>query len=159
MLIPFAQVKQYLNQKNIQIRGILHIGAHECEELKDYKQHGVSQENITWIEANPTLVTRMKERGISVIQAAVHNQEQELPFYVTNNGQSSSLLQFGTHEKNYPWCKVVATINVKTQTLETVIRDHTIPMEQRNFWNLDIQGSELVALQSSKDFIYFADAI
>ena len=34
MLIPLHDlVKKY----NIQFKGILHVGAHECEELKDYE--------------------------------------------------------------------------------------------------------------------------
>ena len=35
MLIPLYElVKKY----NIQFKGILHVGAHECEELNDYEK-------------------------------------------------------------------------------------------------------------------------
>lgn len=159
MLIPYDQVKQKLQTLGINIRGILHVGAHECEELSCYVENGILPSNIDWVEANPTLVERMKSQGIYVHNAAVSDIEAELPFYITNNGQSSSLLPFGTHEKTYPWCKVIATINVKTQTLSHLIDEKKIPMKDRNFWNLDIQGAELSAIKSAGDYINSADAI
>jgi FkbM family methyltransferase len=157
MLIPFNKIKGFLQTKNIIINGVLHIGAHECEELAAYIQEGVSE--IDWIEANPELVERMKKRGVLVHNAAISDEEAELPFYVTNNGQSSSLLPFGTHEQSYPWCKVVDTIKVKTQRLDSVVKVADIQIERRNFWNLDIQGAELKALRSAGHLINFADAI
>jgi FkbM family methyltransferase len=159
MLIPFHRIKAFLAGKGISIKGILHIGAHECEELRDYVAQGVSADSVDWVEANPALVSRMAERGIKVHNAAVSDVEAELPFYITNNGQSSSLLPFGTHEASYPWCKVVETITVRTQTLSTLIQEKSIPIHQRNFWNLDIQGAELSALKSAGDAINHADAI
>ena len=160
MLIPFHTiVANYLKPRNIQVRGVLHIGAHECEERGDYNKQGVPDSAIDWVEANPVLVARMASRGVQVHNAAVSDVEAELPFYITNNGQSSSLLPFGTHETSYPWCKVVETITVKTQRLDHLIVEKNIPMEQRNFWNLDIQGAELSALRSAGDNIQFADAV
>lgn len=157
MLIPFSSVVKLLASKGISVRGILHIGAHECEELADYQRHGVTE--IDWVEANPALVARMASRGISVHNAAISDVEAALPFHITNNGQSSSLLEFGTHKTSYPWCTVVETITVNTKRLDSLISEKSIPMERRNFWNLDIQGSELSALRSAGDSINFADAI
>lgn len=159
MLIPFHTIVAFLASRGISITGILHIGAHECEELKDYVAQGVSASAIDWIEANPALVTQMGERGVHVHQAAISDVEAELPFHITNNGQSSSLLEFGTHAASYPWCKVVDTITVKTETLQSVVARTGIPIVSRNFWNLDIQGAELAALRSAGDLIQHADAI
>jgi FkbM family methyltransferase len=157
MLIPFDKVKAHLESKGIFITGILHIGAHECEELGDYNRASVT--DVEWIEANPVIAKRMCDRGIFVHNAAISDIEAEVPFYVTNNGQSSSLLEFGTHAASYPWCKVTETIAVRTQTLENLIRTKSINMERRNFWNLDIQGAELRALKSAGDYLRCADAI
>ena len=110
MLITFNSVQAHLRGKGIIITGILHIGAHECEELEAYVGGGISASAIDWVEANPDLVARMAKRGIQVHHAAVAEVEAELPFFITKNGQSSSLLPFGTHEVSYPWCKVVETI-------------------------------------------------
>lgn len=159
MLIPIEKVVECLREHSISIRGVLHVGAHECEELVMYKNVGIDPLNVSWIEANPDLVARMKERGIHVHQAAVSDKEEDIEFHITNNGQSSSLLEFGTHEKSYSWVKVVKKINVRTQTLERVILNNSIPIYERNFWNLDIQGVELNALKSANHLINFADAI
>jgi FkbM family methyltransferase len=157
MLIPFDQVFDHLEKKGIKITGILHIGAHMCEELDDYEREGIT--DIEWVEANPELAKRMCDRGIFVHNAAISDTEAELPFYVTNNGQSSSLLEFGTHAASYPWCKVTSTITVHTETLENLIVSRKIAMAHRNFWNLDIQGAELRALKSAGEFLRHADAI
>jgi FkbM family methyltransferase len=159
MLIPYETVLSILHKHSIHVRGILHIGAHECEELAAYVKHGQQKEDITWVEANPTLVEQMRAKGIPVYHAAISDKEEQLPFYITNNGQSSSLLPFGTHQASYPWCKVVDTIQVQTQTLASFLRSNEIPMQTRNVWNLDIQGAELSALQSAGDFLQYADAI
>ena len=159
MLIPHEKVVATLKAKNIFIKGILHIGAHECEELGAYVKAGVSAGSIDWIEANPELVTRMASRGIKVHNAAISDVETVLPFHITNNGQSSSLLEFGTHAVSYPWCKVVKTLSVKTETLVSVVHRENIPIRERNFWNLDIQGAELNALKSAGDLLQYADAI
>jgi FkbM family methyltransferase len=159
MLIPFHKLVPFLASKGISVKGVIHIGAHECEELPDYLRDGVAINEIDWIEANPALVARMATRGVVVHNAAISDIEADLPFHITNNGQSSSLLEFGTHEASYPWCKVVETITVRTKRLDTFIIEKSIPMERRNFWNLDIQGAELNALRSAGDNINFADAI
>jgi FkbM family methyltransferase len=159
MLIPFSVVVEFLRSKGISVKGILHIGAHECEELSDYLRDGVTSTEIDWVEANPVLVAKMAGRGISVHNAAVSDVEAELPFHITNNGQSSSLLEFGTHKASYPWCKVVETITVRTKRLDSLISEKSITVNRRNFWNLDIQGAELSALRSAGDAINSVDAI
>lgn len=159
MLIPIEKVVECLRAHSINIRGVLHVGAHECEELDRYISIGIDPKNIDWIEANPELVARMNDRGIHVHQAAVSDKEEDVEFHITNNGESSSLLEFGTHETSYTWCKVVKKIIVHTQRLERVVVSNRIPIFERNFWNLDIQGVELNALRSANHMINYADAI
>ena len=159
MLIPFKDCLDVIKEHNISISGVLHIGAHECEELSDYNREGIN--DIVWIEANSTLVEKNKQSGINNIYClAVDNEEGEAKFHITNNGQSSSLLEFGTHEKSYPWCKVSETIIVQKQRLSTFLTNNPdIDIKKYNFWNLDIQGVELSVLKSAGEFINFADAI
>ena len=64
MLISLHElVKKY----NIKLNGILHVGAHECEELKDYERY-ISIDKILWIEALPGKVELCKSRypGINI---------------------------------------------------------------------------------------------
>lgn len=159
MLIPINQVFDVLKAHGIHIQGVLHIGAHKCEELPMYASVGIDATNIDWVEANPELVQLAADRGIKVHNAAVSDKEEDVEFKITNNGESSSLLDFGTHEQSYSTVKFVKTILVRTQTLDHVIREKSIPIYKRNFWNLDIQGVELHALRSAGHFLDSADAV
>lgn len=161
MLIPFSECVKILKDHNISVKGILHIGAHECEELKDYVSEGIYPGNIDWIEANKVIVERMKSRGIpNIHNFAVDSEEGEAEFFVTNNGQSSSLLKFGTHEQSYPWCKVTEVQKVQKKRLDTFFKENpSFSVAEHNFWNLDIQGSELNALKSAEDYLNTVDAI
>ena len=161
MLIPFSECVKILKQYSIIVKGILHIGAHECEELKDYISEGVYPGKITWIEANKVIAEQMTSRGVpNIHNFAVDSEEGEAEFFVTNNGQSSSLLKFGTHEQSYPWCKVTEVQKVQKKRLDTFFKENpTFSVSEHNFWNLDIQGSELNALKSASEHLDVVDAI
>ena len=160
MLIPFSECSAILKGYGKTLTGILHIGAHECEELNDYVNEGIKPDNIYWIDAIKEKVDAMKAKGISnVFCAALDNKESTVKFHITNNGQSSSLLDLGTHSKSYPYIHVTESREVNTQTLKGFLISNGLEMEGRNFWNLDIQGKELDVLRSGEEHIVYADAI
>lgn len=160
MLIPFSKLCEVFN---LQIKGILHVGAHECEELKDYLKNGISNQNIFWVEAMPDkveLIKRIKNPQIQIFQALIDTEDNKnIPFYITNNGQSSSLLEFGSHATNHPHVEVVEQINLTTTRLDTLIDNQNIPIQNINFLNLDIQGVELRALKSMEKYLQHIDFI
>jgi len=51
MLIPFDTCFHILYSYNKTPTGILHIGAHQCEELNAYMKNGVNPQKIYWIDA------------------------------------------------------------------------------------------------------------
>lgn len=103
MLIPYSRVCQILKNYGIIVKGILHVGAHECEELNDYMREGVHPQNIVWIEGNDDKVAQMKARGVpNIFKGLVSDKEEEVNFYITNNGQSSSILELETHKIHHP---------------------------------------------------------
>lgn len=160
MLIPFSECYQILQNYNRRPTGILHIGAHQCEELNAYMQNGVNPHKIYWIDAIKEKVDLMRSKGVpNVFCAALDNKEQPVKFHITNNGESSSLLDFGTHQQSYPHIHVVESREVMTQTLKSFIETNTLQMEGCNFWNLDIQGKELDVLRSGEDYLVYADAL
>jgi FkbM family methyltransferase len=158
MLIPFSEL---VSKHNINVNGILHIGAHHCEEMKSYLDNNISNLNIYWIEGNPEIVKLMKSKGINQIYQGVIDQEndKDIIFNITNNGESSSILQFGTHKINHPQVKVIDNIHIKTIRADTVIEKNNIPIENLNFLNLDIQGVELRALKSMEKYLKYIDYI
>ena len=140
MLIPL----KLLNQKlSLQIRGVLHVGAHECEEQKYYLEEGINNNNIFWVEAMEDKVNLMKitKPELNIYQAVIDNEDnKEVTFNIADNGQSSSILNFGTHAVHHPHVKMIDTKKMKTTKLETFIKNNRIPIEKLNFLNLDIQG-------------------
>ena len=147
MLIPYSELVQKYNMK---VHGILHIGAHDCEELGAYLQKGTPINKIIWLEGNPALVEKIKKRNDNIIikNSIVSDVDDKLViFNITNNGQSSSILELGTHQKYYPHIKYVQKITGKTKRVDTLYKEEKIDEKFANFLNIDIQGAELLALK------------
>jgi len=165
MLITIAELKARFN---INIQGVLHIGAHDCEECSAYVSSGVSLSNIYWIEALPRLVEKNKRINphLNIYQAVIYDEDdKEIEFNITNcdgdvnNFASSSILEFGSHETCHPQVRVVERVKMKTSRMDSVINKHAINMKNVNFINLDIQGVELHALKSMESYLNNIDYI
>lgn len=153
MLIPISVLKTHFD---LNISGILHIGAHECEEMLHYNAIGVQNDNIFWIEAMSDKVEKMKtlHSNVNIYNAVIDSEDnKEVDFFVTNNGQSSSILEFGSHSIHHPQVVVSEIQKYKTSRMDTVIDKYTIPVHKLNFINLDIQGVELRALKSMEKYL------
>jgi len=159
MLIPLEALAQHFK---LHLRGVLHIGAHECEEQEVYLRHNVDNSNIYWIEAMEDKVKLMKEKNkdLNIYQAVIDvEDDKEISFNVADNGQSSSILEFGTHAVHHPYVKMIGKKQLKTTRVDTFIKNNKIPIEKLNFLNLDIQGKELDALKSMGDYIQYVQYI
>ena len=148
MLIPLHNlVKKY----NIQFKGILHVGAHECEELNDYERY-IERNKILWVEALPDKVELCKQRYPNVLieNAVVSDKIENVSFNVSNNGQSSSILDFGLHSHYHSHVHYVNSFEAETKLLKDVISKYDI---EYNFLNFDIQGAELKALKGMEEYL------
>ena len=78
MLIPLHNL---VNKYNIQFKGVLHVGAHECEELNDYEKH-IQRNKILWVEALPDKVELCKQRYPNVLieNAVVSDKIEKVVF-------------------------------------------------------------------------------
>lgn len=160
MLIPFSQVYGYLKSQGQGISGILHVGAHECEERIDYNREGINDSVIYWVEGNKDKVEEMKEKNIpNIFHALVDIEQRDVEFNITNNGQSSSILPLDTHSKHYPHITVSEKRKMRTTTLKKLIEENSFPIETLNFWNFDIQGAELLALKGAEEYLKYAKYI
>jgi FkbM family methyltransferase len=149
----------FLNKKyNLKIKGILHVGAHECEELDSYKRIGVNEENIIWIEGNKAIAERMQKIVKNVYNLLVSDVEEEVEFIITNNGQSSSILELDEHKKEHPQVYEIARTKQMTQRLDNFFVKNGIEYKY-NFLNFDIQGAELKALKSMEKYLNQVDYI
>jgi FkbM family methyltransferase len=161
MLITEDEVRCILNTHNININGILHIGAHECEELSLYENLGIKAHNIIWIDGNKDKVNQAQQNGIpNVYYAIISNEDdKEVEFKITNNGQSSSILDFGSHSRHHPHVHFVETQKHSSITIDTFYEKHNLDMSHYDFWNFDIQGAELLALKGAKKAIEYAKVL
>jgi len=161
MLISFEEIYNILLSKQINITGSFHIGAHDCEEIGFYNRLGIKNENIVWIDAIPSKVIEATNRGIPYVYQAVitDKDDEDIVFNVSNNVQSSSVLEFGTHSQEHPSVVYVDKINLKSITIDTFFERNHIDASKFNFWNFDIQGAEFMALQGATRSIQYAKAI
>ena len=146
-------------KKCIQIHGkpydvVIHIGAHHGEEIKDYVANGVKK--VLWFEANKKMMKHLFENTSKFAikqeyycEVLSDENDKEIEFKVTNNGQSSSILDLGTHEKHYPHIVVIEKQILKTKRFDTLCEknNNSINLNDFQFINLDVQGAELKVLK------------
>lgn len=152
MLIPLHQL---MEKYNINCKGILHVGAHECEELNDYLRY-VPMNKILWVEALPEKVeiSRARYPNVLIENAIVSDVVEKVRFNVSNNGQSSSILDFGLHSTYHPQVHYVTHFEGETQLLKNILPKYDI---NYNFLNFDIQGAELKALKGMEEYLPYVD--
>lgn len=140
---------------NVQFKGILHVGAHECEELKDYEKY-IPRNKILWVEAMPHKINECKQRypNLLIENAIVSDVVETVRFNISNNGQSSSILDFGLHSQYHPQVHYVSGFDATTRLLKDILPKHDI---QYNFLNFDIQGAELKALKGMEEYLKNVD--
>jgi|TARA_B110000483_G_C17987464_1_gene462180 FkbM family methyltransferase len=132
------------------IHGILHIGAHNCEELKDYNDYGLRNDKIIWVEANPTLVeNNLKIDKTRIIKNFIccDTDIGTSKLNITNNGQSSSIFELELHKKYHPSIQYISNVEVNNRRIDTMYKLDNILDNFANFLNIDIQGAELLALK------------
>ena len=151
MLVKQETVIQALSDHGITPTGVLHIGAHECEELPFYERIGIPKEHMIWIDAVQDKVDLATKRGVpNVFKAVVTDKDDDtVTFRLTNNVQSSSVLEFGTHAIHHRWVHFVGETKETTVTVDTFLQRQNLDASKYNFWTFDIQGAELMALKGA----------
>lgn len=139
------------------ITGVVHVGAHRCEEFSLYERLGVKR--VIWFEADPSLYNDIKEKykdktNNLFFNYAVSNENGEKEFNIANNdGASSSLLEFKRHSYYYKDIKYVKKITVPTITLDHFFETNNIDMKEFNYLYIDTQGTEYIILEGSKKLL------
>lgn len=137
----------------INVSGILHIGAHHCEELPIYLKY---TNKILWIEALPEIVEENKKNNkeLKIINAVVTDVDgDDIEFNITNNIKCSSIFDLHLHKDVHPEVIVEKKIHLKTKTIKTIFKENNILDNDFNVLVMDIQGAELLALKGMGDII------
>ncbi len=146
---------------NMDIRGVLHCGAHLAEEAPIY--HAMRVTPVWWVEANPLVLPKVDQiirlfPDQLLISALIYSKDNEyIDFNITNyDGMSSSILEFGTHPTFSPDTVFEHKIKLRTTTIDTLVADCFV---EANFLNMDLQGAELHALSGGVEYLAQVDYI
>lgn len=159
MLIP---LKQLLDNHNIHPKGVIHVGGSHAEEFEAYMQAGIK--NQIWIEPIPEVFNKMVQNiasnpnAIGINTIITDKPYQNVTLNVSSNdGQSSSIMDFKKHKEFYPSIDFVRTIEMTTLTLDDIVSpgnaNERFDSLNYDFLNLDIQGAELLALKGAKNLL------
>jgi FkbM family methyltransferase len=128
------------------------IGAHRFQEMRLINRIFPRLRHMYLFEPLPDpLATLTKLAGqdhrIRVFPVAIAERDGSADFHVTSNdGESSSLLAFGTHSELFPEVQVARKIRVPTRRLDSVIEEHGL--EPPDVIVVDVQGAEFLVLRA-----------
>lgn len=160
MLIDFREL---FPRWNIKPKGVLHIGGNVGEEFPVYMELGIHRQ--IWFEPNPVIFEKLVENIASNGDAKAYNfcvgdENKDVILHESNNaGQSSSILDLGTHKEAHPQVHYIKDIPCKMVRLDDFFMEksfeinHTDPIREFDFLNIDIQGAELLALKGMGDLL------
>ena len=144
---------------NKPFKHIVHIGAHDGAEITDYANNGI--ESVVWVEAsrrfmaplyeNTRKYTGVKQEYLNVCLSDVEGEE--ITFNISSNGQSSSMLELGTHATLYPHITYTGKETVITKRFDKLSIEKKLNIDRVDFINLDVQGAELKVLKGFGDLL------
>jgi len=156
MLISFTNLH---NKYKLNIKGIVHIGAHYGEEIQEYVDNGIQK--ITVFEPLSKNFEILSQRlqnvnaDIEGYQVALGSKKGTATMYLSSNeAQSSSILKPKQHLELHPDVLFDGMEEVEVSLLD----DYDIG--DANFINIDVQGYELEVFKGGKktleniDYIY-----
>ena len=140
------------------IGGLIHVGANTGQEIQLYHQHDLS---VIWIEPIPEIFSELQNNltGVSkqiAIRGLVTDQnDAEYHFNLaSNNGASSSILDFNLHQDIWPDIKFDKTISLYSKTLPTLLSENNVDVAKYDMLVVDTQGSELMVLKGATDILH-----
>ena len=155
MIIRFSDiVKKY----NMNINGIIHIGAHYGEEIVDYINEGI--QNVILFEPLSDNFDILHENSqnlnanIEAYQVALGSEPGKSTMYVSDNEkQSSSILKPKVHLSHHPDVKFPSKEEVEVHLLDEY------DCHNYNFLNMDVQGYELEVLKGGSETLKHVDYV
>ena len=150
--------------------GILHLGAHLGQEAPIYAQQ---QKNVIWVEAQPEIFEQLATKllnfpnQIAFCALLGDLDGKEATFNIANfyNGVSSSIYNFGPYangaETLWPelGLSMVKKLTLPMIRLDSLLKKNQVDASNYDFWILDLQGAELLALHGAGTDIGKCNAI
>ncbi|MEG4249229.1 FkbM family methyltransferase [Microcoleus sp. Pol10D4] len=160
--VGYLDLQKLCQQYSIPPRGIIHIGAHEGQEMQEYQMMGA--EKVLFVEANPSVFERLKAHiagipNVWLANCAISNQNGTVNLRVNSHDMSSSILPLKLHKEIYPGMVEVNQVTVQSKTLDSLMQESPLNSSEFNILVIDIQGAELLALQGARETLKYIDAI
>ena len=146
-------IDNLVSEHNMDIRGVIHIGAHYGDEYEKFRSLGVK--NFLFFEPNPTTFKKLEEHiascdtegvNITMVNVALgHRDIEDATMYVetANKGMSCSLMKPKKHVDLYPNITFDSTIEVQQTFLDKYFYESDLDISDFNMINIDVQGYEL----------------
>ena len=135
----------------LDIRGIVHVGAHYGEEIDRYKARGVTK--IVCFEPlkeNFDVLCALHGGDATLFNVALGRDTQQVDmFLASNERQSSSVLPPGDHVRDHPRIAFEGTERVEMTTLNSFRDD----LGGCNFLCIDVQGYEYEVLVGADEVL------
>jgi FkbM family methyltransferase len=146
--------------------GIVHIGAHQGQEVQEYLRAGFMQ--IVLIEANPKWFSYLKKEfghlsNVQIYQYAVSDKEGPVEFYVhtsrSGSTEPASLLRMKRFNQIVKTLNTPSTITIPSITLDGLFEKYALSLNEFNFLNVDVQGAELMVLKGAAKILESFDVV
>ena len=153
------EIDGIIKKYNMNVSGVIHIGAHYGEEIPNYVKVGIQnivlfeplKENFEVLKKN---ISSYSNLNIRKYQVALGNQNTTITMNLSsNNLESSSILKPKQHLNLYPDITFDRTEEVELQKLD----DYNCM--NYNFINMDVQGYELEVLKGAKNTLKNIDYV
>ena len=155
MLISLDSI---VKEFDLNIRGVIHIGAHHGQEYQDYKNSGVK--NMMFFEpvkANFRELFCNMPLDIKLFNIALGNEVGTVDMFIetANQGQSCSVLEPVKHLTQYPGIIFDSKETVRITKLDLIDFDRSL----FNMINIDVQGMELEVFKGAVETLKGIDII
>ena len=143
-------------------RGIIHVGAHEGQEVPAYLALGFAR--VLLVEAEPALAAALARRfagepRVAVAACAITEADGTVDLRVASSTASSSILALKGHAALFPDIREVGRITVPARRLDSLLAERRDAPDAYNVLTLDIQGAELLALRGAAGLLAHLDAL
>jgi FkbM family methyltransferase len=155
----------YLRDIGYRPQGIVHVGAHAAQEMQEYLT--LEPKLIVWVEADPVIFAELEKAIPPLVRlgppsqlclnALVGARDDEVILFhrFSNRGASSSIFR-ATPLLQKTWLDVVETgevVPLTSHRLDSLLSKENLKPDDIDVLIFDIQGSELLALNGSGEFL------
>lgn len=144
-------------ERRVEIRGVIHVGAHEGQEVDPYLAHGCGR--IVLVEPNPEACRILRERfgsrpEVHVIEAAALDEAGTATLRVhtsrTGSTEPASVLDLKRFKEIVPTLETRRTVEVDADRLDMLLERSGIDCADFQLLNVDVQGAELRVLRGAE---------